>query len=88
LECALRETVSGPKASRFLGAGAVDQYNVIARQQQRSPAIAWRGQALLCNPIILRMLDRSSPLAASGVLFKQYAKGSIPRVLDLRIASS
>jgi hypothetical protein len=34
LECALRETVSVPKASRFLGAGAVDQHNGIARQQQ------------------------------------------------------
>jgi hypothetical protein len=78
----------GTEASRFLGAGTVDQRNVIARQQQRLQAIAWRGQAVLCNLIIFRMLDCSSPLAASGVLSKQYAKGSIPRVLDLRIASS
>jgi hypothetical protein len=88
LECALRETVSVPKASRFLGAGAADQHNGIARQQQRLPAIAWGGQAVLCNLIIFRMLGCSSPLAASGILSKQYAEGSIPRVLDLRIASS
>jgi hypothetical protein len=88
LECALRGTISVPKASRFLGAGAVDQHNVIARQQQRLPAIAWRGQAVLCNLIIFRMLGCGSPLAASGLLSKQYAEGSIPCVLDSRIASS
>jgi len=74
--------------SRFLGAAAVDQHNVIARQQQRLLAIAWRGQTVLCNLIIFRMLGCGSPLAASGLLSKQYAEGSIPRVLDLRIASS
>jgi hypothetical protein len=42
----------GTEASRFLGAGTVDQHNVIARQQQRLQAIAWRGQAVLCNLII------------------------------------
>ena len=73
---------------RPLGAGAVDQHNVSARQQQRLPAIAWRGQAVLCNLIIFLMLGCGSPLAASGVLSKQYAEGGIPRVLDLRIASS
>jgi hypothetical protein len=78
----------GTEASRFLGAVAVDRHYVIPRQQQRLPAIAWRGQAVLCNLIIFRMLGCSSPLAASGVLSKQYAEGSIPRVLDLRIASS